>query len=514
MKKPLERGLYYFHNHGHVTHPHLTGSQLTYTWAQIQPYGNGYNWGMIDGWVTQEKARGHKWVWRMDVHQNRGVISWPGWVPHVELTLADGRASFSPDYASPVFQDKLVQVIRDVGAKYDSDPDLTLVQIGLGLYGETHPERDDGQGNLMGQIYQKGLTACEWIAYCKRIMAAYAEAFPTTELVIMNATTYPFPCRDTEPPYTSRYAREELDEYALELGIGAQNNSWDEWDNRWYTAEVAGTNGPYTVTGCVGPFERVGRMLAMERGSWLAPYNTHFQATGHQTWWSYLNGLSKGARILFPPNLPRKVWDEDHYIEFDAGVFGYPEDAPYADALDLMHNWVMGALAGDTYIWAAFSTPTDTPWRQTSQTWDHEIGISCITELPASWNVGVIEPPWYEGKYCRLLHGDAEFSIEPGTYNVTIFFNGAIDAFGEQDETYNGQWGSLSTTATVGDTFNVSGDCCYLHALIFEKIDEPDPPEPPAPPVDPPADEPIVLELPWPVFGYAWTVTGIKQEMK
>jgi len=505
-KKPLKRGLYYFHNHNHVTHKHLAGSQLTYTWNQIQSYGSDYNWGMIDGWVTQEKARGHAWVWRMDVHQNRGVVSWPGWVPSVTLKLADGRNVQAPDYASPAFQEPLIQVIRDMGARYDSDPDLTLVQIALGLYGETHPERDDSEGNLMGQIYNAGLTACKWIDYCKRIMAAYAEAFPTTELVIMNATAYPFPCRDTEPPYAGHYAREVLDEYALELGIGAQNNSWDEWDNRWYTAEVNGTNGPYTVTGCVGPFAEQGRMLAMERGSWLTPFNTQFGASGHQTWWSYLNGLSKGAKVLFPPNLPRKVWTGDHYVEFDAGVFGYPEDAPFAEQLDQMHEWVTGALNGDVYIWAGFSTPPETDWRQTSQTWDHEIGISCITELPAAWDVGVVEPPWYEGKYCRLLHGDAEFSIEPGTYKVTGFFNGMIDAFDVYDETHYGQWGSFETTATVGDTFTVTGDC-YLHALVFEKIDEPEPPDPP---VDPPADEPIVLEIPWPVFGYHWTVTGEK----
>jgi len=485
----------------------MTGSQLTYTWKQIQPYGDRYDWGLIDGWVTQEKARGHKWVWRMDVHQNRGVVSWPGWVPSKQLLLADGRPVSVPDYANPAFWSKLIQTIMDVGARYDSDPDLVLVQIGLGLYGETQPERDDGQGNLMGQIYEKGLTACQWIEYCKCIMAAYATAFPTTELVIMNAPAYPFPCRDTEPPYTGRYAREELDTYALANGIGAQNNSWDEWDNRWYTAEVMGTNGPYTVTGCVGPFVKQGRLLAMERGSWLSPYQTHFQGDGHQTWWSYLNALSKGAKVLFPPNLPRKVWDGQKYIEFDAGVFGYPDGAPYAGALDLMHGWVTGALAGDVRIWAAFATPPDTPWRQTSQTWDHEIGVKCLSDLPAAWNVGVIEPPFYEGKYTRMLTGPADFEIDrPDYYRVTVIFNGIIDAFGIQDQTYEEQWGSFTVATDVPATFTVTGNG-YLHALIFERAE---PPELPEPPIEPPTDTAIVLGIPWPVFGYQWTLMGKK----
>jgi len=465
-KKPLVAGFYTFHNHAHVADPMMTGSQLTLTWKQIEPDKRKYDWRRIDDWLMVERSRNHKWILRIDVHQNSGVISWPGWAPTVQLQMADGSGVLAPDYASPVWQSNMIDMILDVGDRYDSDPDLVMVQIGLGLFGETHPERDWPNGNLMGQIYQAGLTGCEWIEYQKQIINAYVYAFPTTELVIMNAPSYPFGCVSHElPGYPTVYSAPVINQYALDAGVGAQNNSWDEWDNRWYTAEVAGGSSNYTVYGAVGQFQFADRFLAMERGSWLSPYETFFKPDYYQTWWSLLNAMDKGASILFLPNLPRRVWNGEEYQEF-VGVFGYPDDAPYADDLDEMLRITQAVLDGDAYIWAAFATPPDTPWRQTSQTWDHSAGIWRLDPMEAAWNTANAQPPWYESKYMRRLIGPVRFAVDhPGRYKVTIHYRGIVDVFGKHLSAVD--WTRTTFEVDVPAEFTVAGDG-WLHAIILE----------------------------------------------
>lgn len=465
-KKPLQAGFYWFHNHGHADDPMLTGSQLTLTWKQIEPSKGQYDWRRIDDWLAIEKSRGHAWVLRIDVHQNSGVISWPGWAPTVMLEMADGRDVLAPDYANPMWQDNMIDMIFDVGARYDTDPDLTLVQIGLGLFGETHPERDWQNGNLMGQIYQNGLTACEWIAYQQNIIDAYVMAFPSTELVIMNAPSYPFGCiRSDLPGYPTVYSAPVINQYALDHGVGAQNNSWDEWDNRWYDAEVSGGSGTYTVYGSVGQFQFADRFLAMERGSWLSPFETFYSPDYYQTWWSLLNAMDKGASILFPPNLPRKIHDGAGYTEF-VGVFGYPENAPYYAELREMLRVTQAVLDGNAYIWAAFATPPDTPWRGTSQTWDHSAGIWRLDPMEAFWDTANAQPPWYESKYMRRLVEPVRFATDhPGQYTVTIHYRGVVDAFGQHLSSID--WTRETFEADVPVEFTVAGDG-YLHAIIME----------------------------------------------
>ena len=209
MKKPIRPGLYYFHNEkGYDGGAQMAGSQYTATWAQLEPYDGQYDWSALDKWVKIEKERGHAWVLRIDVHQNRGARSLPGWVPKITLRMADGHTVEVPDYASPALHVGMYRLVEAVGARYDVDPDLVLVQIGLGLYGETHPERDDSQGSLCTQLVNSGkLTGCQWIEYCKRMINYYVGAFPTTELVVMNAPAFPFGCRATTSPFATSYPR-------------------------------------------------------------------------------------------------------------------------------------------------------------------------------------------------------------------------------------------------------------------------------------------------------------------
>lgn len=466
-RKPVTPGLYWFGNHSNIdAGAQQTGSSLVLTWRQAEPVRGQIDYARIDAWANVERAHGHQWILRIDVHQNRGAISLPAYVPRLTLTLSDGRKTEAPDYRNPVFQASLVDFIRRLGAMYDADPDLTMVQIGLGLYGEAHPERNDTEGQLASQLYDgKLLTACEWIAYQKTIIDAYVEAFPTTQLVIMNAPTYPYPCRETVPPYSQTWARPAIDAYAISRGVGAQNNSLDEWDANWFTCVVTGTTGPYTVDGAVGPYVDAGLMIAGERGSWLRPFPVGWQSSDYLTWWSYLNGISKGMKVIFPPQYAGKVLAlaGGHYIDYPTGVWDY--DGPYADDLRWMNDFALRSLRGELRWWAAFDAPAGEYWGCTAQHTDHEYGVRRLTPMRSAWDQANARPPFYESKYMRVLDGPVTFATEPGRYRVTVWWRGAVTILGRT--LVSADWKRETFTADVPAEFTVDGSG-NLHAIILE----------------------------------------------
>ncbi len=483
-KKPITPGLYFFHNGSNVDGgAQMTGSNLTLTWAQLEPYKNKPDYARIDTWVGIERARGHKWVLRIDVHQNRGARSLPGWAPKLSLALDNGAKVDVPNYAHPALASNLAEFVELIGARYDADPDLVLVQIGLGLYGETHPERNDEQGQLASQIALQ-LSGCQWIDYCKRVIDAYVTAFPTTELVIMNAPAFPFGCRATTTPFATSYPREVIDSYALSIGVGAQNNSLDMWDAGWYTAVVQGSQGAKTVHGSVGPFQERGRMLAMERGSWLAPFPTMVDQghAGSMTWWSYLNALSKGARAIFPPNWPGAVWHNGVKVDYKSGVWNY--NGAYATELRWMNQVAIDVMADKTLLWAAFNAPdTGAYYYATAQHTNHERGIALDARytMKSEWDDAGAKPPFYESMFMRRVAGDVVFYTTAGRYQVMCWHRGTVRLLGREFRATG--WTRQAFVADVPSTFGLSGDG-HLHAIILEPAGV-TPPPPPPPPEEP-----------------------------
>jgi len=299
----------------------------------------------------------------------------------------------------------------------------------------------------------------------------------------MNAPTYNQPCRGgVEVLFKQTWARDVVDDYALSLGIGAQNNSLDEWDANWYTADVVGSNGPYTVRGCVGPFVEAGRLLAMERGAWLAPFGAL-----SKSWWAYLNGLSKGARILFPPNWAGKFTYNGAAVEFPSGVWNYA--GPWADELRWMNEFALRSLRGEIRWWAAFDAPHDgTYWYGTAQHFDHELGVKRISPMASEWKIGEAAPPYYESRYMRRLLDPVTFETAPGRYRVTLWYKGVVRGFGSSFVAYD--WKRDTFDADVPARFSLEGDG-YLHMILLEPI----PAGGDQPPIEPPGYDPERFEF-------------------
>ncbi|MGQ9517771.1 MAG: hypothetical protein ACUVT1_10930, partial [Anaerolineae bacterium] len=518
-KKQIVPGLYAFENWDHLkgyyTDPQLAGSQLEILWSQVNAQGEGiYDWSVIDNWVAQEKAHGNKWILRVLLYQNRGAYGIPTWVenrmtpPYWVFQNANFPQGIKvPNYRDPQLWKAIRRFAKDLAARYDSDPDLVLVQIALGLYGEMHPERNDNMGNIKDWYYQadptygRRLSGCDWIRFVTETVAAYADAFQQTPLVIMQAPSYGYKCDlwYSVPPYREElWERPAIEQFALSRGVGFQNNSLDEWDANWFTCDVVGSTGPYTVYGSVQNMVDHWQEIpvAFERGSWLAPFHKFFNKDYYQTWWSYLNALDKHADIIFPPNWPGEVWANGRLYKFPAGVWRYDAlepDIPYAAELRWMNQFALDHLGKDVTntpdVWTAmFDTPTD---NCTAQHRDHQFFLYRMeqgrdgTRIPNArtafvQNVYAV-PPFYEGKYTRrtdqaggqyLMYFDIDdgyhFAADPAEsrWVVTLWYlNNGSDALAfeyrdkaGQPRSYiiqkpGGEKGWVRTTFTLEDAY-------------------------------------------------------------
>jgi hypothetical protein len=208
-----------------------------------------------------------------------------------------------------------------------------------------------------------------------------------------------------------------VEQFAIDHGVGFQNNSLDEWDANWFTCGATGTTGPYTVHGSVQSMVDNWRDIPVvfERGSWLAPYNKYFDKNYYQTWWSYLNALDKHADIIFPPNWDGEIWYDNHVHTFPSGVWGYDSESPnipYGDELREMNQFALDHLGVDESttpdVWTVlFDTPSD---NCTAQQRDHQFFLYRLDTynghtIPNAHTVFeqdvYSKAPYYEGKYTR-----------------------------------------------------------------------------------------------------------------
>jgi hypothetical protein len=456
-KKIVEPGLYFYgnpwsspnvdstYNTGYATDDDARGSVIETFWRSLEgACDDCYTWGSLDARIAQERAAGKKFILRVHVIQDIdcgsdttsafSALGVPQWLPNAVILYVDsgtacatGQGIRLPHY--PTIQAKLVEFIAALGARYDSDPDLTMVQIATGVYGENQPAKNQlntwgsAQDWLFGTYGSNpnAITGCQWSTYVKAVMDAYHSAFPTTHMVYMNAPSSNTWCT-TYGPYDSRHARFDHAMYALQLDppIGFQDNSLDEWNDldlfSWVTTSGAQNHTWWPIVNGTKYKPSYGRQqwivdatetrhqnfynytlqsndwtgvpVSFERGAWGGSVST--TAGSEDAWWSYLYALSYHPDIICPPNYgggassthPKYIYYNGTRYYYPAGLFDYDglqSDIPWAAEVDWMNQFAIDHLGVtvDTTpdVWLAFF---DTPytgsggWKYTAKHTDHE----------------------------------------------------------------------------------------------------------------------------------------------
>ena len=151
---------------------------LSRSWAQVEPERGRYAFDRweADAWSTPA-AKGKHVVLRIFVDYPSRPSGLPAWLRAVgvkETPYTDHGGGLSPDYNDPRMVEALERLIAAMGARYDADPRVGFIELGLlGFWGEWHTYPRTA-------LYATPETE-------RRVIAAYRRAFPRKILLARTA---------------------------------------------------------------------------------------------------------------------------------------------------------------------------------------------------------------------------------------------------------------------------------------------------------------------------------------
>ena len=246
--------------------------------SEVMTGPTNFTWAGFEAKLAAAASRGHQFFARF-------YLEWPGRTTGVPQYLLDAGLSMrawtntntqpnppavdlTPDYEDPRLRTALISFIHALGRRYDGDPRLGFVGLGLlGTWGEWHNYPHD-----------------DWFAsktVQREVMDAYAAAFQKTRLV----ARYPAGTND------ARYA----DNSARALGYHDDSFAWatvrtgkrgDEWFfetrlraagalDKWRTQPIGGEVRPevwsclFNDPSCAPQGQEFDRCVAVTHASWL-----------------------------------------------------------------------------------------------------------------------------------------------------------------------------------------------------------------------------------------------------
>ncbi len=207
-------GVYTFYDWQHLDparYP-IVGGHVTLQWKTLDVGPGRYDWGWLDRYLAQDARLGKADGVGLDPYDGPccGGSGVPPYVaqasPDVEITCG---TEVIPRYWHPSYRAAYGRFIADFGRRFDGDPRIAFVEVGVGMFGETQPARDEHDVCLEAA----GLTSAEWLDYARWAIDAYAAAFPRTPLVLEYAPRYKYTCE-----------RRTLADYAVSRGVGLQHS--------------------------------------------------------------------------------------------------------------------------------------------------------------------------------------------------------------------------------------------------------------------------------------------------
>lgn len=238
-----------------------------------------YDWSPLESQLQSSASKGYQFCCRF-------YLEWPGKpIAIPEYLLEDGMAAyawtntntqpfppavnFTPDYEDGRLRQALQDFIAEFGRKYDGDPRLGFVSVGLlGTWGEWHNHPSNflfASKTVQTEVYE-----------------AYENAFRTTKILAR------YPAGKSDPVYASNQERR--------LGYHDDSFAWatvhtdrreDDWFfesrlrragalERWKTQPIGGEVRPevwdclFADPSCAPPGQDYESALAVTHASWLA----------------------------------------------------------------------------------------------------------------------------------------------------------------------------------------------------------------------------------------------------
>ncbi|NUQ37095.1 MAG: DNRLRE domain-containing protein [Caldilineales bacterium] len=191
----------------------ITGGNAIFEWKVLEKGPGRYDWGVMDRWLDMMSASNKPALVGFSTYN--GTCCGGDMVPshlyqkYPDMFLVCEDNWVIPKYWSAEFLNEYGRFIQTAGQRYNGDPRIEIIEMGVGIFGETKP-MDNYHRDCVAAA---GLTSDLWINTGKRIMDEHLAAFPNTPLLLQYA-----------PFFMDVKERRYLTDYAASRGIGLKHN--------------------------------------------------------------------------------------------------------------------------------------------------------------------------------------------------------------------------------------------------------------------------------------------------
>lgn len=387
---------------------------LRLPWAIVEPKEGEYNWTALDTPAQRWIERGGQIAFRITCSEGWLEYATPKWVFDAGAKsvrwnfgwgegggpAADGYA-VDPEFADPVFLQKLENFLKAFAARYDGRPEVAFVDVGTyGLWGEGHTHGSS-------RVPQKRMNR-----EVKLHIDLHRKYFKKTQLVISDDVAFP----------SNPEANPELLDYARKHGVSWRDDSIQVLrkvrTRRWYHENQAALFWPTLPT----VVETEHFNPAKYDSDWSDDVFVSSVEAHHASYIS-IHGIAKGiweSNRLAVERINRRIG-----YRFVPLVVTWPDEVRVGDnaeSLGVTWNWCNKGVAPSYRSWYPCLTVKDAQGRILAVMTDEDFDLS---KLP------VAEP----GAAPAVSH-KAEFKL--GRWTAPVIPEGTFDVFisvGEADGT-------------------------------------------------------------------------------
>ena len=151
------------------------------SWGLIEGTEGQYDWSYFDAVIAQAKACGKQ----CSLSVTFGTFT-PDWVyaytlPAANITMNSGAVVVMPWPWDPGYQQKISYFVQAMGQRYDQEPSVSYVAMsGMGRQMESFCVETPADVAIFDSIGGQLL----WTQACSNIIGYYAQAFPTTPIIM------------------------------------------------------------------------------------------------------------------------------------------------------------------------------------------------------------------------------------------------------------------------------------------------------------------------------------------
>jgi hypothetical protein len=230
------RGLYRWNAQEIAPQPRPAFDTYTeYSWRDLEPEYGRYDFTAIERDLVQAQREGRRLSFRMYALARGEGVAVPAYLVALMPQAWRSQQSYIPDWNDPDFLARAAALITALSQRYDNDP--RLAWVGIGLYG------DKGKWDMSAFEYPAPSGALDMgEAQLTALVDSYVAAFSHTRLIMMTQkeTVFLHALSQTEHIgwQAASLGSEQFSASSFMQAMRSDDGRWSLFVNRWKTAPV------------------------------------------------------------------------------------------------------------------------------------------------------------------------------------------------------------------------------------------------------------------------------------